>query len=105
MFEFFGEVNQNEIDNYITVINTISKKFIKNKDGKYEFDNKIYDKIIGLREEVWNYKAYKTSGGLIKNDLIMNSLGKIVSKKKCIQESANNRFEKYGINKKHDDVI
>jgi hypothetical protein len=35
----------------------------------------------------------------------MNSLGKIVSKKKCIQETANNRFEKYGINKKHDDVI
>jgi len=103
--ETVQEVNQNEIDNYITVINTISKKFIKNKDGKYEFDNKIYDKIIGLREEVWNYKAYKTSGGLIKNDLIMNSLGKIVSKKKCIQESANNRFEKYGINKKHDDVI
>ena len=103
--ETVQEVNQNEIDNYTTVINTISKKFIKNKDGKYEFDNKIYDKIIGLREEVWNYKAYKTSGGLIKNDLIMNSLGKIVSKKKCIQESANNRFEKYGINKKHDDVI
>ena len=103
--ETVQEVNQNEIDNYTTVINTISKKFIKNKDGKYEFDNKIYDKLIGLREEVWNYKAYKTSGGLIKNDLIMNSLGKIVSKKKCIQESANNRFEKYGINKKHDDVI
>ena len=103
--ETVQEVNQNEIDNYITVINTISKKFIKNKDGKYEIDDKIYDKIIGLREEVWNYKAYKTSGGLIKNDLIMNSLGKIVSKKKCIQESANNRFEKYGINKKHDDVI
>jgi phage anti-repressor protein len=103
--ETVQEVNQNEIDNYTTVINTISKKFIKNKNGKYEFDDKIYDKLIGLREEVWNYKAYKTSGGLIKNDLIMNSLGKIVSKKKCIQETANNRFEKYGINKKHDDVI
>jgi phage anti-repressor protein len=103
--ETVQEVNQNEIDNYTTVINTISKKFIKNKNGKYEFADKIYDKLIGLREEVWNYKAYKTSGGLMKNDLIMNPLGKIVSKKKCIQETANNRFEKYGINKKHDDVI
>ena len=101
--ETVQEVNQNEIDNYTTVINTISKKFIKNKDGKYEFDNKIYDKLIGLREEVWNYKAYKTSGGLIKNDLIMNSLGKIVSKKKCIQETANNRFGKYGVNKKDEE--
>lgn len=101
-YETAQEVNQNEIDNYITVINTISKKFTKNKNGKYEIDNKIYDKLIGLREEVWNCKAYKTSGGLIKNDLIMNSLGKIVSKKKCIQETANNRFEKYGINKKQE---
>jgi len=101
-YETAQEVNQNEIDNYITVINTISKKFTKNKNGKYEINNKIYDKLFGSREEVWNCKAYKTSGGLIKNDLIMNSLGKIVSKKKCIQETANNRFEKYGINKKQE---
>jgi len=60
--------------------------------------NKIYEKICGSREDVWNCKAYKTSGGLTKNDLILNKYGKIVSKKKCIQETSNNRFEKYGIN-------
>jgi len=98
--EKIEEVNQNVIDNYITVINSIPKKFTKNKNGKYEIDNKIYDNLFGSREEVWNYKAYKTTGGLIKNDLIMNLLGKIVSKKKCIQETVNNRFEKYGVNKK-----
>ena len=59
--------------------------------------NKIYDKLFGSREEVWNCKSYKTTGGLIKNDLIMNSSGKIVSKKKCIQEKTNNRFKKYEI--------
>lgn len=101
--EIIQEIKQNEIDNYITVINTISKKFTK-KNGKYEIDNKIYDKLFGSREEVWNYKAYKTTGGLINNDLIMNSLGKIVSKKKCIQETVNNRFEKYGVNKKDEEV-
>ena len=102
-YETIQEVNQNEIDNYITVINTISKKITKNKNGNYDIDNKIYDKLLGSREEVWTCKAYKTSGGLIKNDLIMNSLGKIVSKKKCIQETANNRFGKYGVNKKDEE--
>ena len=91
------EVTQNEIDNYGTVINTITKKITKDKNGKYYIDNKIYDKLFGSREEVWNCKSYKTTGGLIKNDLIMNSSGKIVSKKKCIQEKTNNRFKKYEI--------
>ena len=97
--ELTQEISQNEIDNYGTVINTITKNFTKNKNGTYNIDNKIYEKLCGSREDVWNCKAYKTSGGLIKNDLILNTSGKIVSKKKCIQETANNRFEKYGINK------
>ena len=103
--ELIQEVSQNEIDNYITVINTMPKKNTKNKNGTYNINNKIYEKLIGTREEVWNCKAYKTSGGLIKNDIILNISGKIVSKKKCIQETANNRFEKCGINKKHEEVI
>ena len=103
--EIIQEISQNEIDNYITVINTISKKNTKNENGKYNIDNKIYEKLFGSREEVWNCKAYKTTGGLLKNDLILNISGKIVSKKKCIQETANNRFEKCGINKKHEKLI
>jgi hypothetical protein len=103
--ELIQEISQNEIDNYITVINTISKKNTKNENGTYNIDNKIYEKLFGSREEVWNCKAYKTTGGLLKNDLILNISGKIVSKKKCIQETANNRFEKCGINKKHEKLI
>ena len=96
--ELIQEISQNEIDNYITVINTISKKNTKNENGTYNIDNKIYEKLFGSREEVWNCKAYKTTGGLLKNDLILNISGKIVSKKKCIQETANNRFEKFKLN-------
>ena len=96
--EVNNEVNQNEIDNYGTVINTLTKNFTKNKNGTYNINNKIYENICGSREDVWNCKAYKTSGGLIKNDLILNKNGKIVSKKKCIQETVYKRFEKYGIN-------
>jgi hypothetical protein len=40
---------------------------------------------------------------LLKCDLLINTNGKLVSKKKCIQEQMNNRFEKYGVNKIKDD--
>ena len=90
---------QYEIDNY-GIANKIIQPFTKNKNGSYNIDNQIYEKLCGSREEVWNCKAYKTSGGLIKNDLMINKTGKIVSKKKCIQETVYNRFQKCGINKK-----
>ena len=74
----------------------------RNKDGKYmilSFDQKSgitketeFAKMVGTREEVFNNIAYKTSGGLIKNDLIINVLGKIVSKKKSVQEKIYNRL-------------
>jgi hypothetical protein len=44
--------------------------------------------------------SFKTSGGLTKDDLILNKYGKIVSKKKCIQETATNRFEQVNLKKK-----
>jgi hypothetical protein len=63
----------------------------------------IYDKLFGTRPEVWDGIAYKTTGNLLKCDLLINTNGKLVSKKKCIQEQMNNRFEKYGVNKIKDD--
>lgn len=48
---------------------------------------------------MWNEIALKTSGGLIKSDLITNKNGKIVSRKKSIQETIEGRFVKCGINK------
>ena len=91
------EVSQNEINNYGTIVNTMPTKIVKNKNGVYDINNKIYEKCFGSREDVWNCKAYKTTGGLIKNDLMINTCGKIVSKKKSIHETIINRFEKYEI--------
>jgi hypothetical protein len=102
--ELIQEVNQNEIDNY-GIANKIIQPFTKNKNGTYNVDNQIYEKLCSSREDVWNCKAYKTSGGLIKNDLMINKTGKIVSKKKCIQETVFNRFVKCGINKEHEELI
>ena len=95
--ETVQEVSQNEINNYGTIVNTMPTKIVKNKNGVYDINNKIYEKCFGSREDVWNCKAYKTTGGLIKNDLMINTCGKIVSKKKSIHETIINRFEKYEI--------
>ena len=97
--ETVQEVSQNEINNYGTIVNTMPTKIVKNKNGVYDINNKIYEKCFGSREDVWNCKAYKTTGGLIKNDLMINTCGKIISKKKSIHETIINRFEKCGINK------
>jgi len=98
-------VKQEEIDNYVNTFNTLQKnkyyynQVQKNKEGKYFSNEIIFDNLVGSREDVWNCKAYKTSGGLIKDDLMINPNGKIVSKKKSIIESNLDRFKLYGINK------
>ena len=91
------EEKQHSYDN----INNIFKRIAKNKDGKYNIDGISYDTLFGTRTDVWNGKSYKTSGGLTKNDLMMNDHGKIISKKKHIYEVTNNRFIKCGINNPH----
>ena len=83
-------VKQEEIDNYVNTFNTLQKnkyyynQVQKNKDGKYFSNEIIFDNLVGSREDVWNCKAYKTSGGLIKDDLMINTNGKIVSKKNLL---------------------
>lgn len=39
-------------------------------------------KIIGSRAEVWHGNANRTSGGLTKENLMMNKRGRIISIKK-----------------------
>ena len=88
-------INSEEIMNYNETMKILDPKL---KDKTYGIDEIKYEKICGSREEVWNGKAYKTTGGLIKEDLLMHKSGKIISKRKCIQETNYNRFVKYGVN-------
>jgi hypothetical protein len=97
-------IQQEDIDNYVITINSLKQNYYnsdvkRNKDGKYFCNDIIYDKLIGTREEVWNCKVYKTTGGLTKNDLMLNSNGKIVSKKKSAAEAYLDRFKLHGVNK------
>ena len=89
-------ITHEEIINYDKTMKILNPKL---KDKTHGIDEIKYEKICGSREEVWNGKAYKTTGGLIKEDLLMHKSGKIISKRKCIQETNYNRFIKCGVNK------
>jgi hypothetical protein len=95
---------EEDVDNYVTTITSLKQNYYntdvkKNKEGKYFCNDIIYDKLIGTREDVWNCKAYKTTGCLTKNDLLLNTCGKIVSKKKSATEASVDRFKLHGVNK------
>lgn len=89
-------ITHEEILNYDKTMKILNPKL---KDKTHGIDEIKYEKICGSREEVWNGKAYKTTGGLIKEDLLMHKSGKIISKRKCIYETNYNRLVKCGVNK------
>ncbi len=60
----------------------MTKKVMKGADGMYTVHGKKFHMLIGSRAQVWHGTAYKTAGGLTKNELHMNKNGRIVSKKK-----------------------
>ncbi len=94
-----NDINIIDIENYNANINVSSKDYTKNSDGTINANNNTFSRLYGSRKEVWDGIAFKTSGQLIKNDLLINKYGKIVSKKKCIHETNINRFGTLGVNK------
>ena len=55
-----------------------------------------FKKTIGTRAEVYHGTARRTSGGLTKNELMMNKHGRIVSRKKHTTAKREMRLLKYG---------
>jgi phage anti-repressor protein len=84
---------------YDQITNSL-KRLAKQSDGYYYIGCYKYKKNIGSREEVWNNVAYKTGGNLTKQDLLINKNGKIVSKKKFIEESQSGRLDNVNQEKK-----
>ncbi len=64
--------------------------------GGYTIKGGFYKELFGSREQVMNGTAYKTAGGLKQNELLMNSRGRIVSKKKYETAKKEKRLEKHG---------
>ena len=71
-------------------------------DGLYVIDGGKFKLLTGSRAQVWHSTAYKTTGGLLKEDLLKNKHGEIVSKKKHEQESKDSNLIKHGYSFKKD---
>lgn len=65
-------------------------------DGFYHIKGKKYEILEGSRAQVHHGTAYKTSGGLVKSDLLQNKHGRIVSKSKHNTAKKENRLKKAG---------
>lgn len=72
------------------------KRHDKGPDGLYHIHGKSYQQLEGSRAQVWHGTAYRTSGGLTRNDLMMNKHGRIVSKRKHATAKREKRLEKAG---------
>jgi hypothetical protein len=66
------------------------------RNGKYHISGKTFSDLSGSRAQVWHGTAYKTSGGLTKNDLMKNKSGRIVSKSKHTTAKREKRLLKHG---------
>ena len=72
------------------------KRPVRAEDGKYHLKEGVFNELFGSRTQVMNGTAYKTSGELTKNDLMMNKWGRIVSAKKHRTAKKEKRLEKAG---------
>jgi hypothetical protein len=71
-------------------------RFTRSSNGKYVVKGNNYEMLIGTRAQVWHGTAHKTSGGLVKSDLIQNKAGRIVSKAKHFTAKKEKRLVKAG---------
>jgi len=71
-------------------------RYTKTSSGKYSIKGKTYEMLVGSRAQVHHGTAYKTSGGLLKGDLLQNKNGRVVSKKKHGTAKREKRLLKHG---------
>jgi hypothetical protein len=71
-------------------------RFTKSLNGEYIVKGNQYEMLIGTRAQVWHRTAFKTSGGLTRNDLLQNKAGRIVSKLKHSSAKKEKRLLKAG---------
>jgi hypothetical protein len=74
----------------------IMKRPVKSEDNMYHIKGKKFPQLIGSRRQVYHDNAFKTSGGLLKSDLLLNKHRRIVSRKKHFSEKKNRNLEKFG---------
>jgi hypothetical protein len=95
---------ENNDAQYNTITNSLKRIDKSTIDGFYHIGNKSYKKYMGTREDVWNETAYKTTGHLTKDKLIVNKHGNIVSKCKFIAEKECYRLAEVNLKKKNPSI-
>jgi len=83
-------------EKYIFSNKFIMTRYTKSANGKYIVSGKSFEMLIGTRAQVWHGTAYKTTGGLIKSDILQNKNGRIVSRSKHASAKRENRLVKAG---------
>ena len=68
----------------------------RQSDGHYHIKGKKYPELFGSRIQVLRGSAYKTAGGLLKEHLMMNKHGRVVSVLKHKTAKKERRLEKAG---------
>jgi hypothetical protein len=68
----------------------------RQSDGHYHIKGKKYPELFGSRIQVLRGSAYKTAGGLLTGDLMMNKHGRVVSVLKHKTAKKERRLEKAG---------
>ena len=69
---------------------------MRGEDGFYHIKSKKFQLLEGSRAQVWHGTAFKTPGGLTREQLLKNKHGEIVSKKKHLSAKREKRLEKHG---------
>jgi len=100
------EVDIDEEDDEIVyaVVDYDVKKTMRHPDGLFHIGGKTYSVLEGTRRQVWDEVAYKTSGLLTKDELLINKHGNIVSKKKYHSSILDNRLNKNRQRSKSGDI-
>jgi len=75
-------------------------RYKKSPSGKYLIHGKSFEQLVGSRAQVMHGTAYKTTGDLTADKLIVNKSGRFVSKKKHITAKKENRLVKHGYGSK-----
>lgn len=68
----------------------------RQSDGHYHIKGTKYPELFGSRIQVLRGSAYKTAGGLLTGDLMMNKHGRVVSVLKHKTAKKERRLEKAG---------
>jgi hypothetical protein len=79
-------------ENDTNKITNLLKRISRGKDGLYHINDKTYTILAGTRQQVWDEEVYRTSGGLTKDDLLVNKHGNVVSKTKFISSKQDNHL-------------